>query len=101
MTSPPAEQPGPTFDPTSGVSHVAAGTLPSIDLRSGDNRGVTAVDPSGPGPDAPRAPATGDTVVDAAVQRLAATSGRPVEEQLEVYDAVHATLQDRLGDVEG
>jgi hypothetical protein len=46
-------------------------------------------------------PCTGDDAVDAAMQRLAGISGRPLDDQLAEYDAVHRTLQDRLADVEG
>jgi len=49
-------------------------------------------------PDPPR---TGDVAVDQAVERLARAMTGSLEERVEVYDAVHRTLQDRLADVEG
>lgn len=63
--------------------------------------GTPRPEPAHPHVEQPEIPHTGDDAVDAAVQSLADVSGRPLEDQLAVYDAVHRTLQDRLADVEG
>lgn len=44
---------------------------------------------------------TGDERVDALVHRLAEVSELPPREQLEVFEAVHAGLQERLAEAEG
>lgn len=44
---------------------------------------------------------TGDQVVDEALSRLTDVTGLDLREQLAVFDAVHAALQDRLSDAEG
>lgn len=46
-------------------------------------------------------PATGDDAVDTALSGIPTALGRPLEEQLTVFEAAHTTLQDRLSDVEG
>ena len=43
---------------------------------------------------------TGDAAVDEALTRLAELEDLPVRDQVAVFDAVHAALQDRLADVE-
>ncbi|HEY0216918.1 MAG TPA: hypothetical protein VGC57_11045 [Cellulomonas sp.] len=44
---------------------------------------------------------TGDLAVDEALTRLTEVSELGLREQLAVFDAVHAALQDRLADAEG
>jgi hypothetical protein len=44
---------------------------------------------------------TGDQAVDEALTRLAEVTDLGLREQLAVFDAVHAALQDRLADAEG
>ncbi len=43
---------------------------------------------------------TGDAAVDDALARLEDLDDLPVREHVAVFDAVHASLQDRLADVE-
>jgi hypothetical protein len=43
---------------------------------------------------------TGDTRVDAAVERLAALDELPVSEHVPVYDEVNRLLQDALADLD-
>jgi hypothetical protein len=50
---------------------------------------------------APAAPMTGDAAVDETISRLALATGRPLADQVAVYDDVHRTLTDRLADVGG
>ena len=45
-------------------------------------------------------PATGDATVDAALARLAEVEGLPTTEHANVYEAVHARLQDALADLD-
>ena len=51
--------------------------------------------------EAPEAPTTGDPAVDETLARLAFATGRPLADQVAVYDDVHRTLTDRLADVGG
>lgn len=44
---------------------------------------------------------TGDQTVDQALSRLTEVTDLGLREQLAVFDAVHAALQDRLADAEG
>ncbi len=44
---------------------------------------------------------TGDQAVDQALVRLTEVTALGLREQLAVFDAVHAALQDRLADAEG
>lgn len=44
---------------------------------------------------------TGDATVDAVLARITDLHGAPVREHLDVLEAVHAALQDRLADAEG
>lgn len=48
----------------------------------------------------PEPPPTGDDLVDEAIARAAQVAAEPPEAQVEVIEAVHRTLQDRLADVE-
>ncbi len=44
---------------------------------------------------------TGDATVDAVLARITDLGRTPVREHLEVLEAVHTALQDRLADAEG
>jgi hypothetical protein len=44
---------------------------------------------------------TGDAAVDGVLARLGELTGAPVRKHLDVLEAVHAALQDRLADAEG
>jgi hypothetical protein len=46
-------------------------------------------------------PETGDIVIDAALQDLAAATDDDLDAQLEAGEAVHRTLQSRLSDLGG
>ena len=48
----------------------------------------------------PVAPATGDDLVDDAVQALADSMREPLEIQVQAFERAHRRLQDRLADVE-
>jgi hypothetical protein len=58
-----------------------------------DYHGIDPSQPSG-------GSATGDERVDEALVPLETVHELPVREQVAVFDAVHAALQDRLADVE-
>ena len=45
-------------------------------------------------------PATGDATVDAALARLAEVEGLPPSQHADVYEAVHAGLQEALADLD-
>lgn len=53
-----------------------------------------------PGDLLPDPPVTGDPGVDEAVAAAARSVGLGVEEQVQLFESVHRTLQDRLADVE-
>ena len=44
---------------------------------------------------------TGDATVDEVLSHITDLEGAPVREHLDVLEAVHAALQDRLADAEG
>jgi glycine/D-amino acid oxidase-like deaminating enzyme len=46
------------------------------------------------------APETGHPRIDAALAALAAAAQQPPAEQIDVYDAVHRTLQETLGTID-
>jgi hypothetical protein len=81
-----------------------------LDAAGHDGGHVAAGEGSWPGDDVPRSaavpeppepPVTGDPVVDEVVSRLPYVTSMPVEDQPEIYDAVHQVLTERLADVEG
>ncbi|MFI2751801.1 hypothetical protein ACGIF2_00020 [Cellulomonas sp. P22] len=55
----------------------------------------------GTGSGAHGAAGTGDAAVDQALTLLAPLVDRPLREHVEVFDAIHTALQDRLADTEG
>jgi hypothetical protein len=57
--------------------------------------------PAEPAIHVPAPPQTGDAAVDNAITAVAHAIGGSLEEQLVAYEDAHATLQDRLADVEG
>jgi hypothetical protein len=59
--------------------------------------GADASGPPEPGPAGPR-PATGDRQVDEAVSQLEDLAGRPVAEHPAVFERVHRSLTEALGD---
>jgi hypothetical protein len=70
---------------------------PDVPAPPADPGASTAGFPSA----APPLPRTGDRQVDEALEQLADVTGRPVEEQVEVYVGAHRRLQDRLADLDG
>ncbi|WP_019137384.1 hypothetical protein [Cellulomonas massiliensis] len=64
-------------------------------LRAGDGADV----PGDPGSSS--SASTGDDAVDQALSVVDDLEARPLREHVEVLDAVHRALQDRLADAEG
>lgn len=64
-------------------------------MRAGD--GAEVPTPPAPGTSA----STGDDAVDQALSVVDDLGARPLREHVEVLDAVHRALQDRLADAEG
>ncbi len=61
-----------------------------------DTPGTGVADDGGEAP-----PETGDLVIDAALRDLAAAPADDLDAQLDAGEAVHRTLQSRLGDLGG
>lgn len=86
-------------DVLTSVRRAAAGTvgvLASID--GGVVDGMT--DEAHPA-DGVDVPTSGDSEVDAALERLAELDEQPLRAHVSAFDAVHAALQDRLAQAEG